>query len=270
MVRALLRVARFLRVTKAFRLLSGLLPGNLDARIRPFRMKLRTRSGEVEDLASELAPAVPPAGLKRTYRHALALLAERQGRQNVGDYLEFGVYVGTSLSCMHEALDEEGLQHVRMFGFDSFEGLPETTVNDETSPHMGWKAGDYHAPLEFTRENLTTKGADWDRVTLVEGWFDETLTPKVLERHAIRKAGVIMVDCDLYSSAKKALEFCAPLIDGEAVILLDDWWPDKLAAHEAGEKRAFEEFLKANRLSATEIESYAPEASKVFLVARDG
>jgi len=229
-------------------------------------MRLRVRTGELEGSFQDLD--VPEAALRGKYRAALSLLAEKHGRDQVGDYLEFGVYAGTTLSCMHEALVEEGLDHVRLFGFDSFEGLPKTTHEDDTARLGIWRPGDLEVPLELARANLTRRGVAWERVTLVKGWFDQTLTPELVEEHGIRKAGVIMIDSDLYSSARTALEFCAPFILDEAVLLFDDWGPDVDAAN-LGERRAFEEFLARHPyFAATELETYQPGGAKVFLVSR--
>jgi hypothetical protein len=258
--RALLRTVDRLVLTEGVRVLSGRFPTSLQHRLAALRMKLRARTGEVSEFP------VPPEALRQTYRDGLSLLVERNGHESVGDYLEFGVFVGTSMSCMHDALVQEGLDHVRMFGFDSFEGLPGDAASDDT---QAFNPGQFRAPLEAARANLMAKGVDLDRVELVKGWFDDSLSPELILRHDIHKASVIMVDCDLYSSTKTALDFCAPLIKGEAVILFDDWWPATLGVRNVGERRAFEEFLAAHPgLSATELESYQPEAAKVFLLTQ--
>jgi predicted O-methyltransferase YrrM len=199
---------------------------------------------------------VPERALQAKYREALLLLEEP------GDYLEFGVYAGASLRCMDQALKDLQLNSVRLFGFDSFEGLPKAA---KTEPM--WSPGMFKSGMEQTREMLKVNGVDLDRITLIKGWFDETLTEPA--KYGIRKASVVMIDCDLYSSAKTALRFCAPLIHDQAVIFFDDWWPATLGAQNQGEKRAFDEFLEENpRLTATEMNSYYPEAAKVFLLSR--
>ena len=88
-----------------------------------------------------------------------------------------------------------------------------------------------------------------------------------------------MIDCDLYSSAKEALNFCGPLILDEAIIFFDDWagpLETSLADEQKGEKRAFDEFLqehpqlKAVRFGTyyhTELGDSAPE-SAIFRVSR--
>lgn len=194
---------------------------------------------------------------------ALDLLHERNGRNSRGDYLEFGVYVGTSLLCMHHAVDSRGLTDVRLFGFDSFQGLPEAA--DQAAD--GWVAGQYASDLETTRRHLTANGIDWSRTKLVPGWFDQTLTSQTRDALALERASVIMIDCDTYASTKTALAFCEPLIE-ETVILFDDWNTRDLAARGLGEKRAFDEFLAAYpEITVREEASYSPNAA-VFSLSR--
>ncbi len=83
-------------------------------------------------------------------------------------------------------------------------------------------------------------------MTLVKGWYRDTLNERTARALGLAKASLIMVDCDLYSSARAALWFCAPLIRDEAIIFFDDWHYGQLAERGLGEKRAFEEFLREN------------------------
>jgi O-methyltransferase len=209
---------------------------------------------------------VPVDELHGVYRRGLSLLIERNGRESIGDYLEFGVYVGTSLACMHRVADELGLSDLRLFGFDSFEGLPAHASEDETRM---WEPGSFASDEEFTRRNLMREGVDWSRVVLVPGWFDETLVPATAEAHGIHKASVLMFDCDLYASTRKALEFSLPLIVDEAVLVFDDWDAGGLGERGLGERRAFEEILAEHPdLHAAELAAYEP--ARAFLVSRRG
>ena len=65
-------------------------------------------------------PLVGERQLEDTYRDVLRLLVAGEGSDSVGEYLEFGVYVGTSLLCMHRAANSLGLGSLRLIGFDSF------------------------------------------------------------------------------------------------------------------------------------------------------
>ncbi len=202
----------------------------------------------------------PEERLQRHYEKALERLAESAGPAAVGDYLEFGVYQGNSMICMHRALTRLGFGATRIFGFDSFEGLPEEADREQV-----WSAGQFRSEIEFTRERLREAGVDLDRAHLIKGFFSDTLSPALARQHGIEKAGVIMVDSDLYSSAREALDFCAPLIGDEAVIFFDDW---NSTDESGGEKRAFREFLEAHPdLTAEDFGTYLDNA-QVFLVKR--
>jgi hypothetical protein len=184
----------------------------------------------------------------------------------MGDYLEFGVYNGTSLACAHRALVEVGARPVRMFGFDSFQGLPKDAATEVGGGV--WRPGEFRMDEKFTRQFLTDQGVDWTRVRLVKGWFSDSLNAATLQRHGIRKASLIMVDCDIYSSSKTVLDFCEPLIVDRAVVFFDDWFSGGLAEKNQGEKRAFDEMLAAHpELSAEEFGDYGSN-SKVFVVSR--
>jgi predicted O-methyltransferase YrrM len=209
---------------------------------------------------------VPEKALTDKYIEILQLLANRNGVSSLGDYLEFGVYNGTSLTCMHKVLDELGYGGIRLFGFDSFEGLPDTAMQDDDGH---WYPGQFYCDYETTRKVLSLENVDWNRTFLIKGWFGDTLTDDLIRNYNMTQASVIMIDCDMYLSAKEALDFCAPLIQKEAVILFDDWYSgNRLADRNLGEKRAFDEFLMENpAFNAKALNSYTDNA-KVFLITQ--
>ena len=179
----------------------------------------------------------------------------RNSRHDFGDYLEFGVCRGTSLACMHHALARENLAQVRLFGFDSFEGLPPEAAQE------GWKPGEFKSSLKATQRYLNRAGIDWNRVTLTKGWFKHTLTPQTRDRLKIEKASMIMIDCDIYSASRDALRFSEPLIRDRTVVFLDDW---KVAGN-AGQQKAFEEFLTDfPHFRAEPLSSYSEYARVLF------
>jgi O-methyltransferase len=225
------------------------------------RLKLRVGGGRSLQL-------VPMQELERRYREALQLLVADSSPDALGDYLEFGVYAGSSLTSMYRALGAVGARTPRLFGFDSFEGMPPESEREDEGV---WHAGQYRSSLELTRDFLTRNGVAKDRVILVKGWFKDTLTSELVARHGIRRASVIMIDSDLYSSARTALAFCAPLILDRAVIFFDNWNSSGLAEKGLGEKRAFDEFLAEHpEFRATDLQEmgrYKP-TSAAFLVER--
>jgi len=241
-----------------------LLKGNVWLKYAPMsvqtwgdRIKMRNRIHTREKLVIE-------EQLKGKYRQGLLHLANKYGEESLGDYLEFGVYNGTSLITMHRVLEDLGYGHIRLFGFDSFEGLPITANTDDEG---FWKPGSFKSDLEFTMQVLNSEKINLQRIFLTKGFFESTLTNKLRDKHKIAKASVIMIDCDMYRSAKVALEFCAPLIVDEAMVVFDDWFP--LAERNLGEKRAFDEFLRAHPYFDVEEFGTYPLHGNIFLVFRN-
>lgn len=167
------------------------------------------------------------------------LLAEMPAEE-LGDYHEFGVYFGSSMACMHTACTRLGLDHVRLFGYDSFEGLPRSAAQEDGG---FWKGGQFKSALWLARDYLASRGVPTDRVTLVKGWFSDTLSETLKHSSAMKRAGVVMVDCDLYSSTLEALRFLRPMFDRPVILFFDDWNAGHLADKGMGERKAFEEFL---------------------------
>jgi hypothetical protein len=183
---------------------------------------------------------VPEAQLRATYTGAVMHLKDRFG-DDIGDYLEFGVCHGSSMACMHDVLGATGVTKTRLFGFDSFEGLPPEADHQDDG---FFSRGQFDSDINFTRRLLTRRGIDWERTFLIRGWFRDTCSPALAEYYSIRKVGVVMIDCDICSAATEALEFVAPLLAEQSVIVFDDWNSGNLAERNLGEKKAFTEFLE--------------------------
>lgn len=246
--RRIITALKKMRVNKIYRMVDRILPQWLNAKIKTVSDK------------HGFSPLVHVEELKPKYIQACTFLTENIGKENIGDYLEFGVSHGTSLSIMHKVLKQLNLEQVRIFGFDSFEGMPAVAAYEEENR---WHPGEFASPIEATREYLSNHGIDWKRTFLVKGWFSDTLTHALLEKHNIHKASVIMIDCDIYSSSKQALDFCKPLIKDKAIIFFDDWIDDK----NFGEPRAWEEFLSGSpNFKAREFSTYEP-SGRIFEIS---
>jgi O-methyltransferase len=204
--------------------------------------------------------------LRREQKRSVEYLLNALGKKTIGEYLEFGVYYGSSLACMYDTLVSLGITQTRLFGFDSFEGLPHSEFKGD----QHWDEGDFCSSEHFAKKYLMRRGIEWNRVVLEKGWFCDTLTEEFLQIHGIEKASLIMIDCDMYLSAKQALMFCGSLIKDETIIFFDDWNAGKLAERNEGEKRAFDEFLKEHpQLDAAEFGAYSYQGrnhAKIFRV----
>ncbi|WP_267348284.1 class I SAM-dependent methyltransferase [Sphingomonas sp. GM_Shp_2] len=206
-------------------------------------------------------PLVPEESFATCIDAALDRLVAADRDHQFGDYLEFGVSRGTSMAAVFHVLRRRGIDQNRLIGFDSFAGMP--TGSEEE----GWDAGAFASPLRLTRRHLRTKGVDLSAITLVKGWYSDTLTATTRANLTMSKASLVMVDCDTYSASALALRFAAPLIRDRAVVVLDDWgW--RAADGQPGQREAFVEFLTDNpTLRAAPLPAYF-EHARVFLVER--
>jgi Tfp pilus assembly protein PilF len=140
-------------------------------------------------------PELPPitGSMIETFRLAMAAPLES------GLVLEFGVRFGNTIRQIATLANQQ------VYGFDSFEGLPEV-----------W----HHEP----KGSYTTRGEIPKvpaNVELIAGWFDETL-PIFLKNHP-GPARFLNIDCDIYSSTKTVLNLLAPRIVSGTVIVFDEY-----------------------------------------------
>lgn len=171
----------------------------------------------------------------------MAFAFARWGRLT-GDYLEFGVYGGWSLTAAYYLARKHGLSHMRFIGFDSFDGLPPMQDVDGY-PFKQFSEGQLRCDQVTVERNLRRDGVDMSRVRLVKGWYSDTLTAQTREQLGLRQAAVVWIDCDLYKSTVHALDFIAPVLQDGTVLIMDDWF--LFRAHpERGERRAFTEWLE--------------------------
>ena len=218
-------------------------------------------AGPVDDICA--VNLVPPEKLISFFSRCMASLKEIKG-DDIGDYLEFGVFNGNSIASAYAARTKTGPHKMRLFGFDAFEGLPQDAENEDGGV---WKKGFYACSLEQTRACISRRNIPPEEIQWVEGWYDKTLNQQTSARLGIKNIGIAFIDCDTYSSSKAVRDFLSPLIEGSLIICLDDWKLNDLDLQGMGEYRSFNEFLETNpHLQAKEIKSYNRK-SKSFLIS---
>lgn len=141
-----------------------------------------------------------------------------------GLVLEFGVGAGASMRVLAQSTGR------RIFGFDSFAGLPED-----------WRTG--FAKGAFEQAGARSQFAP--NVQLVEGLFAETL-PRFLAQESDAVA-FLHVDCDLYSSARTVLEGLASRLREGTVIVFDEYL--NFPGWQHHEYKAFQELVAERRLA---------------------
>jgi predicted O-methyltransferase YrrM len=140
-----------------------------------------------------------------------------------GLVLEFGVFRGATIRLIAARCPGE-----KIYGFDSFEGLPEKWVGSRnTSTTM-----DRGGQLPQVPSN----------VELVKGLFGDTL-PGFLKAHP-GEIGFVHIDCDIYSSTREVFAQIGARLAPSSVIVFDEFFG--YHGFKEHEYRAFREFAAAS------------------------
>ncbi|MCI4353630.1 MAG: class I SAM-dependent methyltransferase [Thermoplasmata archaeon] len=147
-----------------------------------------------------------------------------------GNYYEFGTGEGLSLAqyadalrtfCRHTGMPPN---RFRIVGFDTFQGLPPTENYRDAHPGLppGRFAGSTSEIMELLRrKRVITQGVD---VRLVEGRFEKSLTPQLLEPLRAYPPSLVNIDVDYYSATSVVLNWLRPLLSSGTIFHFDDLW----------------------------------------------
>lgn len=154
-----------------------------------------------------------------------------------GAILEFGVAAGESIRAFGAMLPDR-----EIWGFDSFEGLPEAWHEHG--------AGSYtqHGKLPEVPSN----------VHLVKGWFEDTLEGFIEQNAAYLANGVafLHMDADIYSATAYVLKKIKPYLKVGTIISFDEYWNTVTWEHD--EHKAWMEFLADNPSVKFSYVGYVP------------
>jgi len=167
------------------------------------------------------------------------------GTEIDGDYLEFGVFMGKTFGYSYQVMSPL-FPNMKFVALDSFSGLPEPTGIDKAENYTsGFYEGQFACDISQFRKNMTNYGVSFDRLTIVEGWFDETLKKNSIQTKDIGKVAAAWIDCDLYASTVPVLDFLVGRLSVGSVLLFDDWRCYRNLA-DFGQQRACREWLDKN------------------------
>jgi O-methyltransferase len=162
-------------------------------------------------------------------------------RQRPGALVECGVARGGSAALLAlSAADAGAPRHLWLF--DSFAGLPEPTAADFTDGRTGMHVrplppGSCLGTMEEVQHVLFDRfRLDRGAVTLVKGWFQDTLP---FHAAGIGEVAVLRLDGDWYESTRCCLENLYPHVVSGGIVIIDDYGSC------FGAQRAVDEFLDA-------------------------
>jgi hypothetical protein len=127
-----------------------------------------------------------------------------------GMVLEFGVYQGKTIEIIASHFSNNTI-----WGFDSFEGLPEDWFTKLDKSTCKFKKGRWAVDqLPIVSNN----------VNLIKGFYKDSVPPWI-KNVSMTDVKFIHIDCDLYSSTKEVLTFLNDYIVPGTVIVFDEFYP---------------------------------------------
>lgn len=156
-----------------------------------------------------------------------------------GDILEFGVWKGDTINIIAEFFPDN-----LIYGFDSFEGLPEDWKISSNEKYNKHKKG-YFA--------VDTLPSVKDNVRLIKGFF-ETSLPTWIQENQIKQIKLLHVDSDLYSSAATIFKNLNNYIVPGTVIIFDEFYPWGRKRYEKWEEHEYKAFCEWVKFFGREFE----------------
>ena len=150
-----------------------------------------------------------------------------------GFFIELGVCTGKTINFI-AALNP----HKKIYGFDSFEGLPEDWIKGDKTIRAG----------TFGFKNPSKLPPVLHNVRLIKGWFTDTLPTFIKNCDSNKPIAFIHIDSDIYSSAATALELLSNRIRAGTILVFDELY--NYPGYANHEFKALQEFLSKHNFKA--------------------
>jgi hypothetical protein len=157
----------------------------------------------------------------KSYHKYIIEKAKENDVENNKFYLEFGVWVGTTINYFSKYVNA-------IYGFDSFEGLKEDWVGTHSTK------GTFNLNKKLPKLNKN--------VVPIVGWVQDTLTP-FLEKHK-PNINFVHMDMDTYETTKFVLTKIKPYLLKNSIIAFDQLY--NYPGWEVGEYKALKETFNEN------------------------
>ncbi len=137
-----------------------------------------------------------------------------------GDFVETGIWRGGACIMMAAVLAAYGETERKVWGFDSFQGLPPPNEDDYPADQGDQlhRFPQLAVSIQDVTENFRRIGLWTDQVRLVKGWFKDTVPVA-----AVDKIAVLRLDGDLYESTIQVLNGFYPKLSPGGFCIIDDY-----------------------------------------------
>lgn len=146
-----------------------------------------------------------------------------------GDVVEFGCYVGTASVPLGKRLVTT---NKKLFVYDSFEGLPEKTREDESPTGTQFVAGELLASKKQLIKNF--RQANVPLPGIIKAWFSDVTPDRVPDTISFA-----YLDGDYYHSVRDPLRLIWGRLAPNAIVVVDDYANEALP----GAAKAVDEWL---------------------------
>ena len=200
-----------------------------------------------------------------------------------GDYVEFGVYKGSSVVSSlkiydgfrewlfsqkksdelwrREVANNSPLNQKPTFHcFDTFEGMPE---NNEGA--ISFQKGNFACDLESVKERISLNNKKLYKVEYYKGLFSET-DKNFHNNICDRKIAIANIDCDLEESSYDALKTIENNLQIGTIILFDDFNCFN-ADNNRGQRKAFLKFKKQTNFTFEKFFTYNLVGQSFLVIA---
>ena len=160
-----------------------------------------------------------------------------------GDFVEMGCYKGDTSLLLAELLVENQVEKSvkKLWIYDSFEGLPEKSVSDESVIGENFIQGALAVTKREVKERFLH--ANLPVPVIKKAWFSELTSDDLPERIAFA-----FLDGDFYESIRDSLKLVVPKMSEGGVLIVHDYTNPALP----GVKRAVDEW-KSGRNSSFQV-----------------
>ena len=190
-------------------------------------------------------------------RDAIAYI---QAAEIPGAIVECGVWRGGSMMAAAHELLRAGTTDRELWLYDTFTGMTEPTVHDNTvdgRDGQAWfdaevarpeaeSSGVTGVPLDVVRANLASTGYPTDKTFFVAGPVEQTLSDTRPGSIAL-----LRLDTDFYESTRAELEHLYPLLAPGGVLFVDDY------GYWLGARKAVDEYFATDAVFMHRIDQSA-------------
>ena len=149
-----------------------------------------------------------------------------------GDIVEFGCYIGTTSLFMRRLMDIHTASK-QLYAYDSFEGLPPKTTQDQNAAGINFKEGELRVSKKQFLEQF--KRARLHPPITHIAWFTDLTAQQLPE-----EISFAFMDGDFYQSIIDSLHIVWPRISKGGIIAVDDYKRETLP----GVEQALHDFFK--------------------------